>query len=176
MPFKGFRHSEETKEKNRITSLGNTSRRGKKSSEETKEKNRVVALGNTHKRGKKCSPETKEKCRLGSLGKSVGPKSGRWKGGKTEARKRASLKNRCRGFIPLNEYFKDSRNHHIDRDHIIYLPKELHDPKFIIHSYYTWKGMDEQNKVAFNYLFEHPEGMCMNREAVENLYLIYCID
>ena len=54
------------------------------------------------------------------------------------------------GFIPLNEYFKGSEGHHVDRERVIYIPLELHQS--IWHSITQNKNMDAINKVAFNFL------------------------
>ena len=46
-----------------------------------------------------------------------------------EIKKRCAFKrNRNLGFIPLNEPFENSIGHHIDKDMVIYIPKELHKP------------------------------------------------
>lgn len=54
--------------------------------------------------------------------------------------------------IPLNKYFVGSEGHHIDKTHIIYIPKELHHS--IPHNVFTGKNMDKINALAFIYLGE----------------------
>jgi len=67
-------------------------------------------------------------------------------------RKRDRFNRRELGYIPLNESFEGSHGHHIDKIHVIYIPKELH--KSIIHNVKTGTGMKEINKLAFEYIKE----------------------
>ena len=53
------------------------------------------------------------------------------------------------GFIPLNEYFEGAVKHHVDREHILYIPLEIH--KSIPHSVRKNKNMNKINKRAFDY-------------------------
>lgn len=62
----------------------------------------------------------------------------------------STKRNRELGFEPLNEWFPDSEGHHIDKERIIYIPKELHQS--ISHNVFTGKGMEEINKLAFEFL------------------------
>jgi len=66
------------------------------------------------------------------------------------AKKSNAKRHRNLGFIPLNKSFEGSEAHHIDRNYIIYIPKEIH--RSIWHSVLKNKNMDEINAVAFNYL------------------------
>ena len=61
-----------------------------------------------------------------------------------------SFKRRSLGFIPLNEWFEGSEGHHIDKERVIYIPKEYH--RSVWHNVWTGENMDEINAVAFNYL------------------------
>lgn len=66
----------------------------------------------------------------------------------------ARIKNKRKrnlGFIPLNTHFEDAEAHHVDKDHVIYIPKTLHNN--IYHNLSTGQGMAEINAKAFQYLF-----------------------
>lgn len=63
----------------------------------------------------------------------------------TNARRRRSL-----GFNPINKCFEDSEGHHITKDLVLFIPKELH--KSISHNLETGKNMEEINKAAFEWL------------------------
>jgi hypothetical protein len=54
------------------------------------------------------------------------------------------------GFVPLNEYFKNSVAHHIDLKHVIYIPRELHES--ISHNIITGKNMHIINALAVDYI------------------------
>jgi len=66
------------------------------------------------------------------------------------AKKQNNKRHRNLGFIPLNEYFQGADAHHIDKNYVIYIPKEVHQS--IYHSVLKNINMDEINAVAFNYL------------------------
>ena len=65
---------------------------------------------------------------------------------------RQTSKRRLLGFLPLNRPFKDSEAHHINRNDIIYIPKELHQS--ISHSIKTGRNMEEINRLAMNFIKE----------------------
>lgn len=54
------------------------------------------------------------------------------------------------GFNPLNKYFDGSEAHHINKNDVIYIPKEIH--RSIWHCLKTGLNMKEINKLAINYL------------------------
>jgi hypothetical protein len=54
------------------------------------------------------------------------------------------------GFIPLNKPFEGSHGHHIDKERVIYIPKEIHNG--IWHSVTSGKNMDKINAVAVRFL------------------------
>lgn len=54
------------------------------------------------------------------------------------------------GFEPLNSWFPGSEGHHVDMVRVIYIPKKLH--RSIYHNLNTGKGMEEINKLAFEFL------------------------
>lgn len=74
----------------------------------------------------------------------------------TEKGRASVIKNNANrrqlGSIELNKPFPGSEGHHIDEEHIIYIPKELH--KSIWHNVKTGKGMEEINAIAFQYITE----------------------
>jgi len=49
-----------------------------------------------------------------------------WKGGLSAAYRRHYSKRKGYGFDPLNESFEGCAVHHLDRVHVIHIPKELH--------------------------------------------------
>jgi len=55
------------------------------------------------------------------------------------------------GYIELNERFEGSEGHHLDKEHVLYIPKELHHT--IWHSVITGKNMDEINDKAMEWAF-----------------------
>ena len=65
-------------------------------------------------------------------------------------RKYSAKRERNLGFIPLNNPFENSEAHHIDRNYVIYIPKEVH--RSVYHSIIKNINMDEINTIAFNYL------------------------
>lgn len=64
--------------------------------------------------------------------------------------KRAKAKRRALGFNPLNECFEGSEGHHVDKERVIYMPKDLHES--ISHSVLQNRNMEKINTVAFGYL------------------------
>ena len=69
--------------------------------------------------------------------------------GKTTMKKQ-SAKRRQLGFFTLNKYFKEAEAHHISEHLIIYIPKKIH--QYMYHNIWTWKNMEQMNKIAFDYL------------------------
>lgn len=63
---------------------------------------------------------------------------------------RQTSKRRLLGFSPLNKPFKDSEAHHINRDDVIYIPKELHQS--IPHSIKMDRNMKAINKLAIKFM------------------------
>jgi hypothetical protein len=54
------------------------------------------------------------------------------------------------GFIPLNKPFKGSDGHHVDKHHVIYIPKELHEN--IKHSVLQNRNMGTINAKALEFI------------------------
>ena len=71
-------------------------------------------------------------------------------------------KRRQLGFISLNAPFKDSEGHHMDTEHVVYIPKELHRGN--IHSLLGNRNMEMINTLALNFLKEKNEGILIGRE------------
>lgn len=139
----GKYHTEKTKHKMSLAKYdvydGNKNPMyGKHHSEETKHKQSKSNSGkNNYMYGKHHSEETK--CKISkSNSKENHP---RWRGGKkiSWARRRA----KCRqlfGFIPHNIPHKNFHGHHVDFNHVIFIPKGLH--MSIPHSIINNKNMN----------------------------------
>ena len=67
-------------------------------------------------------------------------------------KKHHNKRDRNLGFIPLNQYFEGLEAHHIDKERIIYIPKEYH--RSITHNLETGKNMPLINAIAWDYLIE----------------------
>ena len=65
-------------------------------------------------------------------------------------RRRFSAKRRTFGFIPVNKPQEGYEGHHIDTEHVVYIPKEIHQS--IYHCVHTWQGMDAMNVLALPYI------------------------
>lgn len=55
------------------------------------------------------------------------------------------------GFIPLNDSFLGGAGHHVDNQHVIFIPNSIHIS--IGHNLKTGMGMAKINAIAFRYLF-----------------------
>lgn len=90
-------------------------------------------------------------------------------------RRRNYKRYRNLGFEPLNEWFPDSEAHHINKDVIIYISKELH--KSVYHKLSSGVGMEKINKLAFEWLdreliriaFDNLEEECERQILVKTL-------
>lgn len=156
MPKKGYKQTEEHKQKIREALLG------KPKTEEHRRKNREAHLGvplseetkqkmknnRVGMKGKHHTEESKQKNREANIGLQVGEKNGHWNGGRAAAEER----RRGLGFIPINDKFDGTDAHHIDRDFVIYIPRELHNS--IYHNMHTGQGMKEMNNAAFEYTYK----------------------
>ena len=63
-----------------------------------------------------------------------------------------SKRQRSLGFVPLNEPFEGSEAHHIDKERVIYIPKEYHQS--VRHNVWTGRNMALINNLAYDYLLE----------------------
>lgn len=59
-------------------------------------------------------------------------------------------KRRNLGFIYLNEQFEGAVRHHINKEYIVWVPKELH--RSVYHNVWTGQGMTEINNKVFEWL------------------------
>ena len=83
-----------------------------------------------------------------------GDKNANWKGGVKLARARADTKRRkLFGFIPHNLPQENFHGHHLDFNHVIFIPKELHVS--ISHSVINDKNMDLINDAVCNWYLEY---------------------
>ena len=55
------------------------------------------------------------------------------------------------GFVELNERFIGSEAHHLDKELVLYIPKELHQS--IRHNVWNGMGMEEINNLACEYVY-----------------------
>lgn len=133
-------------------------RRGIKHTPTTKEKMRVAALGrviSTDQRkrismalkGRK--PWNYQNGRGGFNRTSIHEQfverghSRNWKGGYKLYKKRERAKRRAYGFDQLNETFVGCERHHIDKNHVVFIPKELH--RSVWHSLNRPETMEQIN-------------------------------
>lgn len=105
-------------------------------------------------KAKKASREYNKKYFETEKGKEIQRKSAR-KYSKTEKGRKVQHckgdKRRKLGFIELNEEFEGSEAHHIDKEFILYTPKEIH--RSICHNVWTGQGMEKINGLAFEFAY-----------------------
>jgi hypothetical protein len=63
------------------------------------------------------------------------------------------FKRRQRGYNCLNEWFQNSIGHHIDRDNVIFIPREIHT--MINHNTINGKNMEAINTYAYFFLVQN---------------------
>lgn len=66
-----------------------------------------------------------------------------------EVFKKHNAKRRELGFIPLNKSFDGSVGHHVDIEHVVYIPEELHQS--VKHNVWTGENMNTINKLALEF-------------------------
>lgn len=66
--------------------------------------------------------------------------------------KKKKAKRRTLGFVSLNVSFAGCDAHHVDKEHVVHIPKELHQS--IAHNVFTGKNMAEINAKACAWLTE----------------------
>ena len=59
-------------------------------------------------------------------------------------------KRRGLGWVSFNNWFEGSHGHHIDKTHVIYIPKKLH--RSIYHNVFTGYNMDKINAKVIEWL------------------------
>jgi len=145
-PFFGKKHSKETLQKQSLIKIGKpSSLLGRHLSEEYKKKLSLVKIDKPSIfKGKHHSEESKRKM---SLARS-GNKCYKYIDGCSKQRHQ-SKRRRNLGYITLNERFKGSHGHHLDKDHVLFIPKELH--RSMYHSVLGDINMEIINKIAMDW-------------------------
>ena len=118
---------------------------------ESKQKISNSMTGNKHHMfGKHHTKETKQK-----ISNSLkGIKNPQWKGGTKLSKARKNAKRRkLFGFIPHNKPQENFHGHHLDFNHVIFIPQELH--MSIPHSVINDKNMDLINNVVCDWYLEY---------------------
>ena len=128
--------------------------KGRTASQETKDK--LSAM----RKGRKFTPEHRAKIVKANTGRIIsietrakitGVGNPNWKGGHDVSRARTEEKRRGLGYIPLNDRFIGSEGHHIDKEFVIYIPKEMH--MSVRHNVHTGKGMEQINTLAVDFCY-----------------------
>ena len=68
-----------------------------------------------------------------------------------EVRGKANYRRRSLGCIELNDSFVGSEGHHIDKEFVIHIPKEMH--RSVAHNVHTGKGMGKINALAIDFCY-----------------------
>jgi hypothetical protein len=98
------------------------------------------------------SPETKKKISVASTAWQIGkkgPLNNHYRGGKHLNWARTHSKRRDLAFLPLNLWFPDCEGHHLDHDHVLYIPRILHQS--VSHNHTSGRGMEQINALALAY-------------------------
>lgn len=153
----GRRFTVETKEKMSLSKLGKRRHDSvKRKISETRKQRFKEGKILHHFLGKHLSDEHKKKLLLANKGKRwseeqklnrCGEKNPRWNGGGKLSRARANHKRRLLGFIRLNNSFDGADAHHIDKEHVIFIPNQLH--RSVHHSLDKPETMECINTKAF---------------------------
>jgi hypothetical protein len=132
---------------------------GRRLSSETRERLSLAEMGNKNALGYKHSPETRAKMSTADTGRvmSIETKAkisvAHWKGGAAVSCRKQTAQRRALGFVPLNQFFPGCNGHHIDREHVIYIPATLHTS--IRHCVFTGKNMDKINALVYEWLAQN---------------------
>ncbi len=164
---KGHKHTQEAKEKNRLAHLGKSAYWLRKpKSQEIKDKISETKKNDPRRHelgmfGKSHSKEAKNKM---SLAKKLNPspsqfKKGHegmigkdnpiWNGGKKLWMARQNHRRKQLGSNFMNEPFEGSEGHHIDKENVLHIPKELHTS--INHRLNNIENMNKINLLAFTW-------------------------
>ena len=65
-------------------------------------------------------------------------------------KRRNNSKRRGLGNIELNKIFKGSHGHHVDKEHILYIPADIHNS--VYHNIWNGEGMKKINDLAFKWI------------------------
>jgi|SRR5208337_1195837 len=93
--------------------------------------------------------EKQKKYYWGHLNQQINA-SKQWKKDHPDGVRKSKAKRRGLGFIPLNEPFEGAVRHHIDKEHIVFIPRELHES--VHHSVLRNENMTEINNKVFAWL------------------------
>ncbi len=142
---------------------------GKKQSDETKNKRSIALKGRIYPSrkgllagakhpmyGKTHTEEAKKKISDAHIGKCIGKENPHWRGGETMSTARTRNKRRLLGYIPLNIWeakTKDFVAHHLDKEHVLYIPKDLHNS--VRHKQENQESMDVMNEKAIDWYVEY---------------------
>ena len=145
-PNWGSHHTQEHKEKQSIANKGQIPWiKGKHHTEEARAKISASAKGRpSWLKGKHIPEETKMKMRASQ---KKGSENHGWKGGMRLSWLRSNAKRRhgalSLGHESINEPFPGSEGHHMDREHVIFIPRELH--RSVWHSLERPETMEQIN-------------------------------
>ncbi|MCK4329913.1 hypothetical protein KAX02_08725 [candidate division WOR-3 bacterium] len=135
--------------------------RMKEINDKSKEARRIYCIS---KKGKKAIKETKRRYHQTEKGKECIKRNNQSDKGKERMKRylqtdkgkenssKCNSKRRGLESISLNKPFPGSEFHHIDKEHGIHIPKELH--RSIYHNVWTGEGMEDINAIAFGYITE----------------------
>lgn len=115
-----------------------------------------ISIALTGKPGHAQSPETRAKISIAE-----------WKCGRQTSNRKCQAKRRVLGFISLNSSFNGCEGHHINKEFVIYIPKELH--RSISHNVFTGKNMDKINVLAYEWLERRRIEMVKQTDSVETI-------
>ena len=139
-------NGKETAKRYLQTEKGKETKRRYFQSETGKETNKIWRKSD---KGKEVRKRAAKKWRESEHGKEYIKKWEQSDKGK-EHRRKVNDSRRKLGHILLNAPFLCSEGHHIDVDHIIHIPKDIH--RKIAHNVWTGHGMEEINREAINFL------------------------
>ncbi len=139
--------SPEMKEKMAEISKKSTHFSGHKHTEQWKINHSIKMKGFRH------TKETKERISEANKKRPTGKKNPQWKGGRKLASARSKSKRRELKHIPLNECENGWVGHHMDNEHVLYIPKELHMSQW--HTQKDKDSMDKINKLVIDWYISY---------------------
>lgn len=164
-PMKGRKQTQKARDKCSASMEGKQNRLGQKQTEREKLNHGISMKGKQNRLGTHQSEEARIKIGKAQIGNQhgfkkglaswnsgfIGEKNPGWKGGYEATRRRSEEKRRQLGYIPLNDWFIGCEGHHIDKEFIIYVPKEMH--RSIYHSVIRNINMDKINDLAIDFCY-----------------------
>lgn len=164
-PMKGRKQTQKARDKCSASMEGKQNRLGQKQTEREKLNHGISMKGKQNRLGTHQSEEARIKIGKAQIGNQHGFKKGLaswnsgfireenpgWKGGYEATRRRSEEKRRQLGYIPLNDWFIGCEGHHIDKEFIIYVPKEMH--RSIYHSVTKNINMNLINDLAIDFCY-----------------------